>query len=262
MNLLRRVFSGKKEAVPKEENGEGGEQSDEDEDKNSDESSSENLEIEDIASLANLNDDVLQELCKDNGYPTNGGRFELIGRLLDFIKDNLSVNDLLTLESSQLAEVCKGRGISISNGSTNEEIAQLILNSVLSSDKEKTPKKGDKLKSSTSPNKTPDINKSTRKTESRRSSGLLSSFLGKRSRAESEYTSIKKRRLSISSNEFMKKAEPIKLRIDGTYYDIKPNYFKGTGAFGWYHTDRQELTVNGENLNVAWNLNMTVIDTK
>jgi len=97
----------------------------------------------------------------------------------------------------------------------------------------------------------------------KRSSGIFSSILGKRNRSESDnYTSLKKRRLSISSNEFMKNADPIKLRIDGVYYDIEPKFFKGTGAFGWYNNGRQEFQVNEENLNVAWNLNMTVIGTK
>jgi len=246
MNFFRKVFSGKKAPV-EEENGKNGEHNGEE--------SSEEEEIT-ISYYAKLSDDKLSSLCKKHSHST-GSKYEMIGRLLDQIQSNLNMDQLILFENDQLIEMCKGRDISISNGSSKEQIAILLHNHVNGKGEEESDDIDVLITTSKNRRLSAPIEMKKKK------SGMFSRFLGKRGRAESSMNmSAKKRRLSIGSNDFLRIAEPIKLKIDDSYYDIEPRLYKGTGAIGWCHMGRQEFIVGGENLDVAWALNMTVIGEK
>jgi len=272
MNYFRGYFSGKKQKVPyDDDNSNGVENSEENGSPEARDSESEDMVIDDINELSKLSNEQIESLCQENEIPT-GKRFEMMGRLLDFFHQNLSPDDLLKFSHEILVEMCDGRGLP--NTGTDEQLAKDICKSVLGDEKsesENTPtitrRKNAKIESKSeikTEKKYDNHYKDTPKKTPSKSLFHIPSFLGKRNRTSiTEFTPIKKRKLSISSNEFMKKAKPIKIRIDGNYYDVEPRSFKGTkGTFGWYHNGRQKVEVKGDELEVAWNLNITVIDSK
>jgi len=230
------------------EGGDGGEESEQDKKESngsgnhdgSSSSSEDSEEIENLDRLVSLSEEQLSFLCK--GQDLKGGKkFEMIGRLLSFLpSEKLKVDDLLGLEDRQIKEMCNARGLKVSG--SKEKMAKALYNDVMQI--EEVPVE-DNVKS------TPTMKK-------RSSYFQIPSFLGKRSRSEI-FTSNKARKISITNKDFMKKATPIDIRLDQTSYEVLPKSYKGTNAFGWYQNGRQKIDVVGEDLEVAWNINITVI---
>ena len=65
----------------------------------------------------------------------------------------------------------------------------------------------------------------------------------------------------ISKTEFLAKAEPIKLVINGNEMIANKREFS-TGSFGWYLTGKTTIIVDGKPINVQVGTNLTVVGSK
>jgi hypothetical protein len=184
--------------------------------------------------------DDVKELCSGLEIDINGNKFELIGRLLKEI-DIFPKEDLNSFNDNQLQEMCNG--LQISAGGTKEELIIRIyenvfdgINVIMKEKDSNNPEKDDK--------------------------DTLMKDKRKRQEDDSEILKyLKKRKLDLpmSSEDFMIKAEKLTLEIENNTYEISPKEYPTTKSYGWYSTGRQTIEVDGVPLNVAWNINMTVL---
>ena len=65
----------------------------------------------------------------------------------------------------------------------------------------------------------------------------------------------------ISKTQFLEKAEPVKITINGQELVADRREFS-TGSFGWYHNGKISFTVEGKPLSVQIGLNLTVVGSK
>lgn len=65
----------------------------------------------------------------------------------------------------------------------------------------------------------------------------------------------------VSKTEFLAKAEPVKLVINGSEMLANKREFS-TGSFGWYLTGKATILVDGKPLSVQVGANLTVVGSK
>ena len=65
----------------------------------------------------------------------------------------------------------------------------------------------------------------------------------------------------ISKTQFLEKAEPVRLVVNGNEMLADKREFS-TGSFGWYLTGKTTITVDGKPLSVQVGLNLTVVGSK
>jgi hypothetical protein len=65
----------------------------------------------------------------------------------------------------------------------------------------------------------------------------------------------------VSLSQFMEKAEPLKVTINGQEMLAEVKSFS-TGSFGWYINGKTTVTVDGKPVSVQIGMNMTVVGSK
>ena len=65
----------------------------------------------------------------------------------------------------------------------------------------------------------------------------------------------------VTRPQFLEKAEPVKLVINGQEITADKREFS-TGSFGWYFNGKVNITVDGKPLAVQVGLNLTVVGSK
>ena len=65
----------------------------------------------------------------------------------------------------------------------------------------------------------------------------------------------------VSLSQFLEKAEPLKVIINGQEMLAEVKAFS-TGSFGWYINGKTTVTVDGKPLSVQIGMNMTVVGSK
>ena len=65
----------------------------------------------------------------------------------------------------------------------------------------------------------------------------------------------------VSLTQFLEKAEPLKISINGQEMLAEVKAFS-TGSFGWYLNGKTVVTVDGKAISVQIGMNMTVVGSK
>jgi hypothetical protein len=65
----------------------------------------------------------------------------------------------------------------------------------------------------------------------------------------------------VSLTQFLEKAEPVKVTINGQEMLAEVKSFS-TGSFGWYINGKTVIQVDGKSLSVQIGMNMTVVGSK
>jgi hypothetical protein len=65
----------------------------------------------------------------------------------------------------------------------------------------------------------------------------------------------------LSKTQFIDKAEPVKLVINGQELVADKKEFS-TGSFGWFYNGKISVTVDGKPVSVQVGLNLTVVGSK
>src|SRR2546430_338255 len=65
----------------------------------------------------------------------------------------------------------------------------------------------------------------------------------------------------LSKTQFIEKAEPVKLSINGVELVADKREFS-TGSFGWYYNGKVTVMVDGKPLSVQAGINLTVVGSK
>ena len=65
----------------------------------------------------------------------------------------------------------------------------------------------------------------------------------------------------ISREDFLAKAEPLKIDLGGFPMVAEPREFS-TGSFGWYVNGKANLNVDGKNVSVQVGMNLIVVGSK
>jgi hypothetical protein len=65
----------------------------------------------------------------------------------------------------------------------------------------------------------------------------------------------------VTRAQFLEKAEPVKLVINGQELLADKKEFS-TGSFGWYFNGKVNVTVDGKPLSVQVGMNLTVVGSK
>ncbi len=65
----------------------------------------------------------------------------------------------------------------------------------------------------------------------------------------------------LSKTQFIEKAEPVKLAINGQELMADRKEFS-TGSFGWYYNGKINVMVDGKLLSVQVGMNLTVVGSK
>nr|AYM52989.1 hypothetical protein [Myxococcus fulvus] len=65
----------------------------------------------------------------------------------------------------------------------------------------------------------------------------------------------------VSLSQFIEKAEPLKVSINGQELLAEVKSFS-TGSFGWYINGKTTVTVDGKLLSVQIGMNLTVVGSK
>jgi hypothetical protein len=65
----------------------------------------------------------------------------------------------------------------------------------------------------------------------------------------------------VSRAQFLEKAEPVKVTINGQEIVADKREFS-TGSFGWYYNGKINISVDGKSLSVQVGLNLTVVGSK
>ena len=65
----------------------------------------------------------------------------------------------------------------------------------------------------------------------------------------------------VSLAQFMEKAEPLKVTINGQDMLAEVKQFS-TGSFGWYMNGKTVVTVDGKAISVQIGMNLTVVGSK
>ena len=74
-------------------------------------------------------------------------------------------------------------------------------------------------------------------------------------------TKMAKSACPISRTQFLEKAEPVKVTINGQEITADKREFS-TGSFGWYYNGKVNITVDGKSLSIQVGLNLTVVGSK
>ncbi len=65
----------------------------------------------------------------------------------------------------------------------------------------------------------------------------------------------------ISREDFLAKAEPLKIDVGGSTLVAEPREFS-TGSFGWYVNSKTTVTVDGKPLSIQVGMNLIVVGSK
>jgi hypothetical protein len=65
----------------------------------------------------------------------------------------------------------------------------------------------------------------------------------------------------VSLTQFLEKAEPLKVSINGQEMLAEVKQFS-TGSFGWYMNGKTLVTVDGKPLSIQIGMNLTVVGSK
>lgn len=65
----------------------------------------------------------------------------------------------------------------------------------------------------------------------------------------------------ISLNQFLEKAEPLKIVVNGQELLAEVKSFS-TGSFGWYLNAKTTVTIEGKPVSVQIGMNLTVVGSK
>jgi hypothetical protein len=65
----------------------------------------------------------------------------------------------------------------------------------------------------------------------------------------------------LSQSQFMAKAEPVKVTVNGQELLAEVKTFS-TGSFGWYLNGKTVLTVDGKAVSVQIGMNLTIVGSK
>ncbi len=65
----------------------------------------------------------------------------------------------------------------------------------------------------------------------------------------------------LSRADFLAKAEPLKIDINGFPMIAEPREFS-TGSFGWYVNGKATQTIDGKNISVQVGMNLIVVGSK
>jgi hypothetical protein len=65
----------------------------------------------------------------------------------------------------------------------------------------------------------------------------------------------------VSRTQFLEKAEPVKVAINGQEIIADKREFS-TGSFGWYYNGKISVMVDGKPLSIQVGLNLTVVGSK
>ena len=65
----------------------------------------------------------------------------------------------------------------------------------------------------------------------------------------------------VTRAQFVEKAEPLKVTINGTDMLAEVKEFS-TGSFGWYLTGKTLVTIDGKPISVQIGMNLTVVGSK
>ena len=65
----------------------------------------------------------------------------------------------------------------------------------------------------------------------------------------------------VSLSQFMEKAEPLKITINGQEMLAEVKAFS-TGSFGWYLNGKTTVSVDGKAISVQIGMNLTVVGSK
>jgi len=65
----------------------------------------------------------------------------------------------------------------------------------------------------------------------------------------------------VSLSQFLEKAEPVKISINGQEMLAEVKQFS-TGSFGWYMNGKTMVTVDGKPISVQIGMNLTVVGSK
>jgi hypothetical protein len=65
----------------------------------------------------------------------------------------------------------------------------------------------------------------------------------------------------VTAAQFMEKAEPLKISINGQEMLAEVKSFS-TGSFGWYLNGKTVISVDGKALSIQIGMNMTVVGSK
>jgi hypothetical protein len=65
----------------------------------------------------------------------------------------------------------------------------------------------------------------------------------------------------VSKTQFIDKAEPVKVVINGQELIADKREFS-TGSFGWYYNGKINISVDGKPLSIQVGLNLTVVGSK
>jgi hypothetical protein len=65
----------------------------------------------------------------------------------------------------------------------------------------------------------------------------------------------------ISREDFLAKAEPLKIDVGGSTLIAEPREFS-TGSFGWYVNSKTTVTVDGKPLSIQVGMNLIVVGSK
>jgi hypothetical protein len=65
----------------------------------------------------------------------------------------------------------------------------------------------------------------------------------------------------VTRTQFLEKAEPVKLTINGQEILADRREFS-TGSFGWYYNGKVNILVDGKAVSVQVGLNLTVVGSK
>jgi hypothetical protein len=175
-----------------------------------------------LADLSRKTENDIKKICATEDLKV-GKKFEMIGRLLDKYQNLVSADELNRFTQAELSDMCKGRGIE-NEGNKEELISQLIkhVNETIKPISRKRPRTDD----------------------------------------ESDRP-IKKRKIDcpITSSQFLNRAHQLNISIGKQPYSIDPKVYS-TGSFGWHSTGKQEIEVDGKTVEVACNVNMTVLGYK
>jgi hypothetical protein len=65
----------------------------------------------------------------------------------------------------------------------------------------------------------------------------------------------------VTRTQFLEKAEPVKVTINGQDLVADKREFS-TGSFGWYYNGKITIPVDGKTLSIQVGLNLTVVGSK
>jgi hypothetical protein len=65
----------------------------------------------------------------------------------------------------------------------------------------------------------------------------------------------------VTRTQFLEKAEPVKVTINGQEIVADKREFS-TGSFGWYYNGKITIPVDGKSLSIQVGLNLTVVGSK